>query len=696
MRVREEHARRHVGQQRLAHLDQREEERQVGRVVDLGAPAHRHHPRLARPRGLLGGVGRRVGVRCRGSGLVGRVGLVVVVLCGHRAQVKLVQHLHEALHQLAKDAIAHGEAARVLRRAVRHERAVAAAAPAEAAPVRLRALRRVEQRQPQVIDVLAARGGVVAERRDEEGLVDEALQQLAHRVALWEQRHEQLLQRGRVAPPLDGHEAERRELAHDELQQPVQRLHRVRVDRAQLAEHLRERLEEDGQQLLRVDLGAAARALDVPQRAVLEERVGARADDVQLLPQQRLVAVDAHRPGERAEVAQRQRDAPAALVARLAVPASAAAAAAAAAAALADERADLAAQEGVDLARARLVARQARRLAEQPAERRERVAHQVADDVAEVAVVVVGEGEQRLPEVLDVREQQAVPQPLVGAVEAAVLLVVAREEAQVAPEQVERRARHRVPLEVAARLLHHAQALDHALPDAPDLVLRRLDDVQHAVDALERARLLGRLLLGARLEDVEALAVELALLVDRVLPRLDGEEGPQLAQDAHAVAAHRRVVPGGGLALAQILPVDLHDARVALPVALGHGREEHRLERRAVGRVGLELERQKQRVEAELAHLAALAVSPEDADAHLDDRLRVLRHLVQRQLPLHRVLLDVRLHEAQQLLAQRLHLGLVAPLARERMAQDARDGAALLGRRARRARGRGGTRRRGR
>jgi hypothetical protein len=288
VRVAEQHTRIGLGDQRLAHLDEGEEEREVAHVLDHRPPAHHDHRRLRRLARLRRGTLRRV--RRRDRRAVVRRAVVcrgLVVGLGQRAEVELVQHLHEARHQLPEDAVAHGEPPWILvgGATARERTAVAPAArapgPAEACPL-LCGWRRVEERLPQLRDVLAPREGGCGEDSDEQPRVDKGAQQLLERAALVEQREQQLLQREGVAPPLDRHE--RAELAQQQLQQLVQRLHRVGVDGGQLFEHLCEGLEEGGQ-LLRAHLRPAPYLLDVARGARLEEVVGTCAEVVQLLPQ---------------------------------------------------------------------------------------------------------------------------------------------------------------------------------------------------------------------------------------------------------------------------------------------------------------------------------------------------------------------------------------------------------------------------
>ena len=481
VRVAEQHARVGLGEQRLAHLDEGEEEGEVAHILDHRPPAHHDHWRLRRLARLRCGILRRRHlrrVRRRARCAVVSHGLVVSL--GQRAEVELVQHLHEARHELAEDAVAHGEPPRLLvgGATARERPAVAPAArapPAEAGPLLLCGRRRLEERLPQLRDVLAPRGGGGGEDGDEQPRVDEGAKQLLERAALVEQREQQLLQRAGVAPLLDRHE--RAELAQQQLQQLVQRLHRVGVDGGQLVEHLRKGLEEGGQ-LLRAHLRPLPYLLDVARGARLEEVVGARAEVMQLLLQQRLVAEDPHRPGERAHPAHQAPQRVAVAVARqLCHPGH--------------HAGHVLTQVRVHCARALQVRGLGRRLAEQPRDPLEHLFRHLDRVVANVAVLVVAELQQRRHEHLHTLQEQARPEPRRRVGKAAVALVVAREEPHVAAEHCERGARHREPLELlfiaATVLLHHVQALDGVAPHLLELQLRGLHQLQQAVEARERA-----------------------------------------------------------------------------------------------------------------------------------------------------------------------------------------------------------------
>jgi hypothetical protein len=93
------------------------------------------------------------------------------------------------------------------------------------------------------------------------------------------------------------------------------------------------------------------------------------------------------------------------------------------------------AQVRVHCARALLVRGLGRCLAEQPRDPLEHLARHVDRGVADVAVLVVAELQQRRHEYLHTLQEQARPEPRRRVAKAAVVLVVARKEVHVAAEQ---------------------------------------------------------------------------------------------------------------------------------------------------------------------------------------------------------------------------------------------------------------------
>ena len=197
----------------------------------------------------------------------------------------------------------------------------------------------------------------------------------------------------------------------------------------------------------------AARLLDVARSARLEVALGARAEEVQLLLQQRHVVEDAHRTRERAHPTHH-------------APHRAAVAVGAARrrSYLGHHGVHLLPQVRVHHVRALPVRGLPLRLAKQSREPREHLAGHVERGVAKVAVVVLAEQQQRGHELLRVREEQARLETRRRVGEATVNLVVARKERHVVAEHAECAARHRVPFELL--LLHLLPARSKRAPRA--------------------------------------------------------------------------------------------------------------------------------------------------------------------------------------------------------------------------------------